>query len=375
MQRDTLSDQAERARERITTLTARIEQIDKDAAREAALNRDAGETIGKLNWEQTELEKAGNGHTKKLTEAEIAARNAGDVLSEREAALTELTEDVARLAARHQSAERLVTDHKRSAERAEAEQQTAASARAEAEATRATAEAAMADAKNRDAAARIAAEAAEADLTKADAARSDAQTTEIEARAALSEADGEVSALSAEVAAISRLLERDTGAGGQILDQISVDSGLEAALGAALSDDLKYPETDGGSGWTALPGYDASAALPSAAKPLADFVRAPKVLDRRLSQTGLVEDETQGKALQPSLQPGQRIVSSAGDLWRWDGFAMAAQDRALRRGSTAATDEPPLGTQDRFGRSRSPSRQRARRPPDSAIRARDRDGG
>lgn len=326
VQRDTLSDQADRARERIATLTARIEQIDKDAAREAALNRDAGETISTLTWEQTELEKAGNGHAKKLGDAEIAARNAADVLGEREAALTELTEDVARLAARHQSAERLVTDYRRSAERAEAEQKTAASARQEAEAKRSAAEAAMGEARNRDAAARIAAEGAEADLTKADAARSDAQATEIEARSTRSEAEGEVSALSAEVAAISRLLDRDTGARGQILDKITVDAGLEAALGAALSDDLKYPETDAGSGWITLPGYDEAAALPSGATKLAGFVNAPDALDRRLSQTGLVEDAAQGKALQPKLRPGQRLVSRAGDLWRWDGFAMAAKD-------------------------------------------------
>ena len=326
VQRDTLSDQADRARERIATLTARIEQIDKDAAREAALNRDAGQTIETLTWEQKELEKAGNGHAKKLGEADISARNAGDVLGEREAALTELTEDVARLAARHQSAERLVTDYSRSAERAEAEQQTAATARAEAEVKRAAAQGAMAEAHDRDAAARVASEEAEANLTKADVTRSDAQTAEIEARATRSEAEGEVSALSAEVSAISRLMDRDTGVKGQILDQITVEAGLEAALGAALSDDLKYPETEAGSGWVRLPGYDDAAALPSGVTPLAGFVKAPAALTRRLSQTALVEDADQGKALQAKLRPGQRLVSRAGDLWRWDGFAMAAKD-------------------------------------------------
>ncbi|MCP4819006.1 MAG: chromosome segregation protein SMC [Shimia sp.] len=326
VQRDTLSDQADRARELIETLTARIEQIDKDAARESALNRDAGETIETLTWEQTELEKAGTGHAENLAEAEVAARNAADVLGEREAALTELTEDVARLAARHQSAERLVSDHKRSAERAEAEQATAADARSEAEAKRKDAELAMAGARTSEAEARVAAEQAEADLIKADATRSDAQTAEIEARAARSEADGEVSALSAEVTAISRLLDRDTDAKGQILDKISVEAGLEAALGAALSDDLKYPEADSGSGWATLGGYSDVAALPADAIPLATSVDAPAALDRRLSQTGLVADAETGIALQPKLRPGQRLVTQAGDLWRWDGFAMTAKD-------------------------------------------------
>ena len=31
-----------------------------------------------------------------------------------------------------------------------------------------------------------------------------------------------------------------------------------------------------------------------------------------------------GAALQPQLQPGQRLVSREGDVWRWDGFVSAA---------------------------------------------------
>jgi chromosome segregation protein len=57
--------------------------------------------------------------------------------------------------------------------------------------------------------------------------------------------------------------------------------------------------------------------------PLADFVTAPAVLARRLTQIGLVED---GAPLQAHLQRGQRLVSMQGDLWRWDGYRAAAQD-------------------------------------------------
>ena len=38
----------------------------------------------------------------------------------------------------------------------------------------------------------------------------------------------------------------------------------------------------------------------------------------------MVADEASGRALAPQLVQGQRLVSRAGALWRWDGFTMAA---------------------------------------------------
>jgi chromosome segregation protein len=58
---------------------------------------------------------------------------------------------------------------------------------------------------------------------------------------------------------------------------------------------------------------------------LARFVEGPGVLARRLGQIGLV-DGKDGPRLQPLLQPGQRLVSREGDLWRWDGFRAGAED-------------------------------------------------
>ena len=58
---------------------------------------------------------------------------------------------------------------------------------------------------------------------------------------------------------------------------------------------------------------------------MARFVEGPGVLARRLGQIGLV-DGKDGPRLQPLLQPGQRLVSREGDLWRWDGFRAGAED-------------------------------------------------
>ena len=79
------------------------------------------------------------------------------------------------------------------------------------------------------------------------------------------------------------------------------------------------------SGWLGLSAYDTTQPLPEGAVPLSAHVTAPAVLARRLAQIGLVPREA-GAALQDRLQPGQRLVSAEGDLWRWDGYRTAAED-------------------------------------------------
>ncbi len=100
--------------------------------------------------------------------------------------------------------------------------------------------------------------------------------------------------------------------------------GYEAALGAALGDDLDAsidpaaPAHTGGN----VTGQDG--ALPGGAEPLLRHVQAPPALRRALAQIGVVE-RSQGSALRASLKTGQRLVSREGDIWRWDGFTQAAE--------------------------------------------------
>lgn len=320
-QRDTLSAEEARASGAIQTLRGRIEQLQHDAEREAGLMRDAGETITRLEWEQEQLAKTHEGHEDRLAEALEAAREAAAALAEREAALSERTEDMARLSARHQSAQRLSAEAEAGLARAEAEEQRARQSVGEAGAARAAAAAAL---KTSEAAATEAAEAAqkaEAALSAAEAARSALQTREAEARAARASAEGEASALRAEVGALSRLVERESEGGPQILDELQVAPGYEAALGAALADDLRAPHLSDktNTGWAGLPPYPSPAPLPAGAASLAPQVTAPPALARRLQHIGLVA-QAEGAALQKALAPGQRLVSREGDLWRWDGF-------------------------------------------------------
>ncbi|MEO3413583.1 chromosome segregation protein SMC [Roseovarius sp. CAU 1744] len=327
VQRDTLNEQEAGARDRIETLQNRIEQLAHDIERESGLNRDAGETIERLEWEATELSKASEGHEARLEAASEEARDAANILQQRESDLSQLTEDVARLAARHQSAQRLLSDSRKTLEKSEAE---AARARDAVAASQEALEKARTDhdaAQVSEQAAIAASQAAEDALIAADDARADTQAKEAEARAERSEAEGEVNALRAEVTALAKLVERDTAEGGQIMDRLKVDSGYEKALGAALADDLRAPEVrgDGPSGWVALAGYAQAQPLPDGVNALSNYVSVPEVLARRMSQIGLVEAED-GPRLQADLKPGQRLVSLQGDLWRWDGFRAWAED-------------------------------------------------
>ena len=100
-QRDTLTEEEARAVSLIETLTGRIAQLTRDIEREGGLNRDAEETIARLEEEAADLAKADKGHDSAVKAAEQAAREAAEVLQTREADLSQQTEDVARLAARH----------------------------------------------------------------------------------------------------------------------------------------------------------------------------------------------------------------------------------------------------------------------------------
>ena len=327
VQRDQLADEEARAWAAIETLRARLQQLERDGEREAGLNRDAGEVIARLEWEIEQLLRAHEGHEDKLAEASDLAREASAALSERENLLSQATEDAARLAARHQSVQRLLADsravvQKAETEAARAEQAVLAATQALAEASEGFAAAGEAQ----DVAA-AEAEAAEAALLATEAARAEAQGREASARAAKSEAEGEAAALRAEVAALTKLVQREAQSGHQLLDLLQVEAGFEAAIGAALADDLRAPEVAGDrpSGWVVLAGYDEAQELPAGVQPLSARVKAPAVLARRMAQIGLVE-RAAGAALQVALRPGQRLVSLQGDLWRWDGFRAGAED-------------------------------------------------
>lgn len=327
VQRDSLNDQEAHALQIIETLKNRILQLARDMEREGGLNRDAIDTIGRLEWEQKELAKASEGQADRLEEASDEAREAASVLQEREGELSQLTEDVARLAARHQSAHRLLEDTEKTQAKNEAEAAKARDAVSASQDALDSAAQQLETSREAEEEALEAAQDAEERLAEVEEERAETQSREADARAERSEAEGELNALRAETTALAKLVERDTAEGGQILDRLQVQQGFEKALGAAMVDDLRAPEVeeDGPSGWYVLPQYHDVQPLPDGVTSLVQHVSVPEVLERRMSQIGLVATED-ALRLQPMLKPGQRLVSLEGDLWRWDGFRAWAED-------------------------------------------------
>ena len=342
--REQLDEEEARARETAQRLRQRIGQTEQDIARESTLANDANAALETLATESEGLETLIARSGDELNEADSLAARLNEALSDAEQSLERLTAELAEWNARKGSTER-------SRELAAALADTSSNQLAEAQARLDRAMAAAAEAPDVQVAeaaaddARALAETSRGSAAVAREAATAAEQAEAIARAPLEETEREWQRLSAEAKALGDLLRPE----GQdlfppLVDAVHVQPGYEAALGAALGDDLQAPLDEASPHhWRDLGAYDTSAPLPDGAKALTDFVKAPDALSRRLALTGVVFPD-QGKALQPLLQPGQRLVSPRGDLWRWDGYAAsadapsAAAVRLAQRNRLAALD-------------------------------------
>ena len=152
-----------------------------------------------------------------------------------------------------------------------------------------------------------------------------AREREAQTRGPLAGAERAAQRLETEARTLAGLLGSDAGGPWpRAVDAVSVARGYEAALGAALGDDLDASVDDEAPAhWSLIAPAGDDPRLPPGADPLAARVAAPPALARRLAQIGVV-DRGDGKRLSRLLAPGQRLVSREGDLWRWDGFVAAA---------------------------------------------------
>ena len=328
VEQETLEEQGRQAKERIDTLSSRIEQLGQDIDRENSLNKDAEETIDVLLKEQDELQIALSTHSEKLEKVASDAQEASTILKDREINLSELTEDMARLAARHQSSARFMSDSenalsKNNKEAADMEVKVS-EASSELERVKKLVE----KVKLEEKIAKDNAQECEEKLLDLEKKRSSLQVKEEAANFERSEAEGEAKAIRAEFAALEKLIEKNSDERPQIIDGVRVEAGFEKAFGAALSDDLKAPlsHDKDETGWVHLSDYSSiNSELPNGVKSLSDVVKIPAVLTRRLEYVGLV-DRDQGDSLHEFLKPGQRLVSLEGDLWRWDGYKICSKD-------------------------------------------------
>lgn len=155
-------------------------------------------------------------------------------------------------------------------------------------------------------------------------ARSETDKIDQAAREALSDVKQILSSLTAERNALETVLSRgDKAHWTPALSKLSVKSGYEHALAAALGDDLDASiGEDAPMMWTGITA-DLKQSLPDGVIALNTLVDAPTELAARLSQIGLVEAD-QLKDTAKHLLPGQRLVTHDGHVLRWDGFETRA---------------------------------------------------
>ena len=303
----------------------RLEQVQADLAREGSQTGDAEQAMARLDAERATLVEAQSGENE-IQEAAIGAlRTSEGLVAERDAELTRLTEQVAQGEAERQQLERRAGELEQRVQRLSSKLEQLkrdAEALAAEEGIYPELEAAIAEAQAAEqalVAARAAGEAAERALAETRAAETGFVESAQQAMAKRTKLVAEEQAL------IELLAVNDAGLWPPVIDAVTVDAGYEAALGAALGDDLSAPTDEAAPmHWRGLPPLGEVPALPLGITALAQYVRGPEALARRLSQIGVVADVAQGQMLQAELKPGQRLVSPDGALWRWDGFTRAA---------------------------------------------------
>jgi chromosome segregation protein len=303
----------------------RLAQLAADLAREEELAADARAALTRLEEERAALLAAQAKEHEAQHEASTALAAAIAEVAALESELTRLTEQVAADEARRAALQR---QQQEAAERQARLAQRQAEIARQREAVEAEA---ISAAATEEAAAAVRAAEAEVERTRAAAdaaaqALAAAQAAEQAAREPAQAAEARRTKLRAEIQALTELLAAASDKRWTpILDSVQVEPGYEAALGAALGDDLAAPlDAEAPTHWRTLPAYAYALALPGGASPLSAQVKAPPALQRRLAQIGVVADAATAERLQKSLVPGQRLVTRDGGLWRWDGFRRAA---------------------------------------------------
>jgi chromosome segregation protein len=323
--RAALEAEEKRAREREAELERRLAQFTGDLQREEALIADAASVMDRLAAEDALLTQQGAQADGDAVQAREAEESAQSRLASAESALAEAQAAASDLGARRRALLDAATEEGRRLVRLEAEYAGIARERGALgvsgleEADRAARAQSLAEAAE-------ALAAAERETQAAEERHVEARAIEAQRRGPLAEAERAAQRLETEARTVAGLLGSDaSGPWPRAVDAVSVARGYEAALGAALGDDLDASVDEAAPAhWSLIAAADEDPRLPAGAEPLADRVSAPPALARRLAQVGVVA-RADGKRLAKDLKPGQRLVSLEGDLWRWDGFVSAAE--------------------------------------------------
>jgi chromosome segregation protein len=322
MARETLEREEQRAKDRMAELDRRLVQLGDDIERERRLAADAEAALARLAAEEETLQRETAANEDKRSGVDQRVTDADAALAASEKSSDELTATLADLTARRHALDNTLREHGERASRA-ADQ--IAAVEAELTQLEAAERADLATLAGVAEMAQAAVSEAESAAVRAEAAHSAARQALDVARGPLAEAERRAQRLDTEAKTLAKLLRVDTkNLWPAVIDDLAVEKGYEAALGAALGDDLEAPiDPSAPMRWAGAAIDPTDPTLPDGVEPLNTKVTAPPELARRLAQIGVIAREDAPR-LAPLLKPGQRLVSRDGDLWRWDGFSVAA---------------------------------------------------
>ncbi len=322
-EQDSFEKEAQRTAERERELSARAGQLETDIARERDMVSESREALARLEAEIALLAEADEGgDAEEQTRRKLTVVQAE--LTKAEQRLAELTQRAAEQRARRRSLETGLAERREAVARIERQVQ-ALDSQVREVAARAPDAAKLQSTTEEGHGLAAALSDIEAEATAAEERLRELTAAAKARREEAAKARLEAEKLGTERATLAKLLlpQRDPEYP-PVVDAITVTPGFEKALGAALGDDLDAPIAPTAPvHWRLIEAAREDAALPSDAEPLDRYVKAPDELRRSLRQIGVVPAEAGGR-MQPHLKPGQRLVSKAGDLWRWDGYVSAA---------------------------------------------------
>ncbi|MTI42912.1 condensin subunit Smc [Roseibium hamelinense] len=322
--RNELDSEERRIKERLQDLERRLGQLAEDVEREERMVSENEEVLERLNEERAELLEENESVAERSKVAGEKIAEAEEAVKELEARLAEVTSARANAAAEQQRFRQRIEEARQRASRFGAQAEAARAAYSEIEAELAKMDG-VSDTREMAELAEESVLEAEAAAVAAEAEVAEARSQQENMRGPVTEAQTVLSGLETEARTLESVLNTGmSGAWSPLVDALTVSSGFETALGAALGDDLDVPlDKDAAVRWAGAEIGDEDPDLPPGARSLQEAVVAPAAVARRLAQIGLVEP-CDGAALQKLLKPGQRLVSQDGDLWRWDGLVMSA---------------------------------------------------
>ena len=319
---------------RIAALSVERDRLAADRDREGDLARDAGEALARLADEREALVGRIASADKRRAECAAQVVNTETAAGKADLALANATVQAAERGAERRVADAAVAAARGQVDRADREralvlsERTALISIARVEANEASVRARMADAESELAEAIAVLDAAEGGREAAAAGLAAAQSAKSETAAVLA-------AFVSETRALMPAREAKGALG-----LVSATRGYEAALAAALADDLVADvgrTSTASRRWAGAEIQTTDPQLPPGSA-LSDHVTAPVELARRLAQIVVVENDDG-----PTLAVGQRLVTRGGKLRRWDGFVSegtgaADAERLVRRNRLTEID-------------------------------------